>query len=67
VEIDDVEGGRLATEYLINKGHRRLSFLGDSDLPEYSIHPVSFRLKGFRQALKAANIKFPRLYPPGAL
>jgi Transcriptional regulators len=43
VEIDDVEGGRIATEYLIRKGHRRIAFLGDSDSPEYSIHPVSFR------------------------
>ncbi|MEW6651429.1 MAG: LacI family DNA-binding transcriptional regulator, partial [Chloroflexota bacterium] len=56
VEIDDIEGGRIATEYLIKKGHQRIAFLGDSDLPEYSIHPVSFRLKGFRQALKAASI-----------
>jgi len=62
VEIDDVEGGRLATEYLINKGHRRIAFLGDSDLPEYSIHPVSFRLKGFRQALRAANIEVPESF-----
>lgn len=62
VEIDDVEGGRLATEYLINRGHRRIAFLGDSDLPEYSIHPVSFRLKGFRQALKAANIEVPESF-----
>jgi DNA-binding LacI/PurR family transcriptional regulator len=62
VEIDDVEGGRIATEYLIRKGHRRIAFLGDSDLPEYSIHPVSFRLKGFRQALKAANIEVPESF-----
>jgi LacI family transcriptional regulator len=62
VEIDDVEGGRLATEYLINRGHRRIAFLGDSDLPEYSIHPVSFRLKGFRQALRAANIEVPESF-----
>jgi DNA-binding LacI/PurR family transcriptional regulator len=33
--------------------------LGDTDLPEYSIHPVSLRLKGFRQALKEARIKLP--------
>ena len=62
VEIDDVEGGRVATEYLIMKGHRRIAFLGDSDLPEYSIHPVSFRLKGFRKAMKAANIEVPESF-----
>jgi len=60
VEINDVEGGRIATEYLIKKGHQRIAFLGDTDLPEYSIHPVNLRLKGFRQALKAANLEVPK-------
>jgi DNA-binding LacI/PurR family transcriptional regulator len=62
VEIDDVEGGRLATEFLIKKGHRRIAFLGDTDLPEYSIHPVSLRLKGFRQAIEIASIKVPESF-----
>jgi DNA-binding LacI/PurR family transcriptional regulator len=59
VEINDVEGGRMATEYLIKKGHKRIAFLGDTDLPEYSIHPVNLRLRGFRQALKSANLDIP--------
>jgi len=59
VEINDVEGGKMAAEYLIKKGHKRIAFLGDTDLPEYSIHPVSLRLKGFRQALMIANLDIP--------
>ena len=59
VEIDDVEGGRMAAEYLLRKGHYRLAFLGDTDLPEYSIHPVSRRLVGFRQALAKAGFPLP--------
>jgi LacI family transcriptional regulator len=59
VEIDDVEGGRIATEYLIKKGHQRIAFLGDTDLPEYAIHPVNLRLKGFRQALNSAKLEIP--------
>ena len=59
VEIDDVAGGHLAAEYLVSKGHRRIAFLGDTDLPEYSIHPVSLRLMGFRQALQEAGILLP--------
>jgi LacI family transcriptional regulator len=59
VEIDDMDGGKKAAEYLIKKGHRRIAFLGDSDLPEYSIHPVSLRLQGFRNAIKAANLELP--------
>jgi LacI family transcriptional regulator len=62
VEIDDVEGGYIATTYLLGKGHRRIAFLGDTDLPEYSIHPVSFRLSGFRRALKEARIKIPDMF-----
>jgi DNA-binding LacI/PurR family transcriptional regulator len=59
VEIDDFDGGKKAAEYLIKKGHRRIAFLGDTDLPEYSIHPVSLRLQGFRNAIKAANLEIP--------
>lgn len=59
VEIDDVAGGRMAAEHLIGKGHRRIAFLGDTDLPEYALHPVSLRLAGFRQALQQAGIEIP--------
>jgi DNA-binding LacI/PurR family transcriptional regulator len=67
VEIDDVAGGRMVAEYLIAKGHRRIAFLGDTDLPEYAIHPVSLRLVGFRQGLRKKGIvledEFVRLAP----
>lgn len=59
VEIDDVQGGRMAAAYLLEKGHKKIAFLGDTDLPEYSIHPVSLRLTGFRQALREAGIELP--------
>lgn len=59
VEIDDVQGGRLAANYLLNKGHRRIAFLGDTELHEYSIHPISQRLVGFRQALQEAGVDLP--------
>ena len=59
VEIDDMGGGSMAATYLLGKGHRRIAFLGDTNLPEYAIHPVSLRLNGFRQALKKARIKLP--------
>jgi DNA-binding LacI/PurR family transcriptional regulator len=60
VEIDDVMGGRMAARYLLEKGHRCIAFLGDTDLPEYSLHPVSQRLVGFRRALKEAGIELPQ-------
>jgi DNA-binding LacI/PurR family transcriptional regulator len=62
VEIDDVQGGYMATTYLLRKGHRRIAFLGDTDLPEYSIHPVNLRLSGYRQALKKSEINLPETF-----
>ncbi len=62
VEIDDVAGGVMAAQYLIKKGHHRIAFLGDTDLPEYAIHPVNQRLAGFRQAMDAAGLPLPPEY-----
>jgi DNA-binding LacI/PurR family transcriptional regulator len=62
VEIDDVMGGRMAAQYLLKKGHRCIAYLGDTDLPEYSLHPVSQRLVGFRRALREAGIELPEAF-----
>jgi len=59
VEIDDVAGGKMAAGYLIKKGHRKIAFMGDTDLPEYAIHPVSLRLSGFRLAMQEAGLYVP--------
>ncbi len=60
VEIDDVEGGRIAAEFLAAKGHRHLGFIGDTrDLGEYNILPITLRLKGFRQGVAAAGLHLP--------
>jgi LacI family transcriptional regulator len=55
VEIDDISGGRMAAEYLYNKGHRRLGFAGDTLIPEFGVHPITKRLQGFRQRLIELN------------
>lgn len=62
VEIDDINGGRMAAKYLVEKGHRRIAFLGDTNLPEYAIHPISQRLVGFRQQLADLDIPLPDEY-----
>ena len=62
IEIDNAAGGRLAAEYLISKGYRRCAFVGDKDLPDYSIRPSDQRLVGYRQALLAAGISMPDSY-----
>lgn len=62
VEIDDIHGGKMAAEYLVQKGHRRIAFVGDTNLPEYAIHPISQRLLGFRQKLHELGIPLPDDY-----
>jgi LacI family transcriptional regulator len=62
VEIDDVEGGRLAAEHLIRKGHTRIAFLGDTHPPEYAIHPASQRQKGFLREAQNAGLAVPACY-----
>ena len=69
IRIDDRAGGRLAAQYLLEKGHRRFAFVGDVDLPDYAIHTSDWRLEGFCQALGEAGVSLPesciRLAPHG--
>jgi DNA-binding LacI/PurR family transcriptional regulator len=56
VTIDDVGGGRLATDHLLARGHTRIGFVGD-----VHHHPLGFttselRLDGYRQAFAAAGL-----------
>jgi LacI family transcriptional regulator len=61
---DEVQGGRLATETLLAKGHRRIGFLDASPtaaLPPATVPPATAakgRLEGYRSALKAAGIEY---------
>lgn len=57
IEIDDRDGGRLAAEYLIRKGHRRLGFIGDSQVPELAFPTSDRRLAGYRAAIADAGLE----------
>lgn len=59
ITIDDEQGGSMAAQYLLSKGHTRFAFIGDSDLPEFSIQPVARRLQGFAKALADAGMAIP--------
>lgn len=56
VEIDNIAASRLATEHLIDLGHKRIATIsGPKD------NPLSGdRLQGYRDALKTAHIRFER-------
>jgi DNA-binding LacI/PurR family transcriptional regulator len=59
--IDDVLGGRLATEHLIGMGHRRIGFVGDMTVAKppagLGFTSSAHRLRGYKQALAAAGIE----------
>ncbi len=50
--IDNLRGGMLATEYLINNGHKNIAFLGG----EISHSSIMERLQGYKLALEKADI-----------
>jgi LacI family transcriptional regulator len=52
VSVDDVLGGRLAIEHLVDRGHRRVAFVGGPD----SLGQVRERLDGARQAWREADL-----------
>lgn len=64
VTIDDDQGGRLAAEHLVRRGHKRCAFLGEIALLENSSDGFrrtqqELRLLGFRTTLADAGIDLP--------
>jgi LacI family transcriptional regulator, repressor for deo operon, udp, cdd, tsx, nupC, and nupG len=55
VSIDDVEGGRMASQHLINLGHERIGLISGRPLPT-PFFPENDRLAGYRQALEASGL-----------
>jgi len=58
---DDVKGGKMATQHLIDLGHKRIAFL--SAPLETPFHPsTKYRYQGYRQALLENDIPFRSEY-----
>jgi DNA-binding LacI/PurR family transcriptional regulator len=58
VRIDDVEGGALAVRHLIELGHRRIGFVGDTPEPGLGLVATDNRFTGYRRALAAADLPY---------
>jgi LacI family transcriptional regulator len=56
VYTDDVAGGRLATEHLLELGHRRIAFIGDFEHNYHGFMSSAMRRTGYEQALAAAGL-----------
>jgi LacI family transcriptional regulator len=63
LDFDNFEGGRMATQYLISLGHKRIAFIaGDPKHPD-----ATERLRGYKVALEEARIAFvPSLVVDGS-
>jgi LacI family transcriptional regulator len=60
IVIDDVYGGQLATRHLLELGHERIAFVGDSTDPRLGFVSSDRRCSGYRHALAQAGIRTPR-------
>ena len=54
VDIDGALGIREAVRYLSNLGHKRIAYVGTSEIFMFSLH----RLEGYKRGLKEAGIDF---------
>ncbi len=62
IEIDDFHGGQLAAAHLLEKGHRRIAFMGDKEPHDFELHPAGMRLKGFLDKIQKSGIEMPKKY-----
>jgi LacI family transcriptional regulator len=59
---DDAAGGKLAAEYLLARGHRRIGFIGDSDVPAFTGTTGDLKLDRFHRTLAGAGVALPAEY-----
>ena len=62
IEIDNWQGGKMAAEHLVSKGHTRCAYVGNTVLPEYTLRPEDIRLEGYRQTLHDHGFALPDEY-----
>ena len=56
VHIDDEAGGRLAAEHLLELGHTRIAFIGDTEENPYGFDSSARRRRGYEAALRDAGV-----------
>ena len=58
VVVDDIEGGYIATQHLINLGHRRIGYISDPLENPFNFTSSLFRYRGYLRALEEVGITF---------
>ena len=62
LEIDDKEGGYIATKFLVEKGYKRIAFIGGRQQPDFGVNPIIKRMEGYRKVLTESQISIPKEY-----
>ncbi len=62
VVTDDVAGGRIGTSHLLELGHERIAFIGDSPDNPFGFPSSRYREQGYREMLAAAGIPVDETY-----
>lgn len=67
VQVDDVTGAAAAVAYLIDLGHERIGYVGETlDDNPFRFQPIRDRYLGYRQALESAGLSYePELHRQG--
>jgi DNA-binding LacI/PurR family transcriptional regulator len=58
VSIDNLKGGRMATGYLIELGHKKIALITDFIDNRFGFKTMIDRLEGYQQALEQAGLPF---------
>ncbi|HUN24581.1 MAG TPA: LacI family DNA-binding transcriptional regulator [Anaerolineales bacterium] len=56
ITVNNVVGGALATQHLIDKGHTKIAYIGDNQNDLFGFHTTQLRLHGYQQTLRDNGI-----------
>lgn len=59
---DNIQGGYLATQHLLELGHRRIAYVGDELINDYGLPTSELRYKGYLAALQEYEVPYRSEY-----
>ena len=62
ITADNFRGGELAGAHFVSRGYEPCAYLGQSEVPLYSLHPNDERQRGYESALKTGGSPLDPLY-----
>ncbi len=62
IGTNNLEGGFIATQYLLGLGHKKIAYVGDEFIADYTQNTSQQRYLGFEKALKEAGLELSESY-----